>query len=399
MALASFEGRYPKDLFNKSVYTDDSQAPVGYVAKETDNIIVVFSESDKKVRYDIPKSEIALAGGSVIIQNGQSVLSRYKVKRSTPLPEGKDSTAAPGGDEIAVQEGKQSEAHPETDKRMEKFKMTSVTLPSEIVESSNRVITTDSKVIEAKKPSTKNTDSASPVKLPSAVLTVAPKDDNKATISTQVISSTPVKDPPQSTETTNTADEERQLSSLTPEYADVKDPEADVTLSSPTATEVTDLGTTNTDIPSIDNKPASAEPLLEQQSLSEAKDEELIQQATSELEYVAEANVVSRIEPSSSMLEESRPYSSSVGAIAKSDEEGQLTSRDEANVVVMQNDTPVTYSDYRLNSTTAWQAWSDMYNEFTTSAVRSSISWFNLLWKLWLPASPSIQESDDNSRR
>ena len=73
MALASFEGRYPKNFFNRSVYTDDSQAPVGYVAKETDNIIVVFSESDKKVRYDIPKSEIALAGGSVIIQNGQSV--------------------------------------------------------------------------------------------------------------------------------------------------------------------------------------------------------------------------------------------------------------------------------------------------------------------------------------
>jgi hypothetical protein len=87
MALASFEGRYSKDLFNKSVCTDDSQAPVGYVAKETDNMIVVFSESDKKVRYDIPKSEIAVAGSSVIIQNNHSVLSRYKVKRSAPFPE------------------------------------------------------------------------------------------------------------------------------------------------------------------------------------------------------------------------------------------------------------------------------------------------------------------------
>jgi hypothetical protein len=47
--------------------------------------------------------------------------------------------------------------------------------------------------------------------------------------------------------------EERQLSSLTPEYADVKDPEADMTLSSPSTTDVTDLGTTKTDIPS-DNK-------------------------------------------------------------------------------------------------------------------------------------------------
>ena len=112
-------------------------------------------------------------------------------------------------------------------------KTTFVTPPSpETVESSNRVITTDSKAIEAKKPSTKNTDYASPVKLPSAVVTVAPKDDNKTTtISTQTISSTPVKDSPQSTETTNTTDEERQLSSLTPEYENVKVPEADITLS------------------------------------------------------------------------------------------------------------------------------------------------------------------------
>jgi len=381
MALASFEGKYPKDLFNKSVFTDGNQAPIGYVGKETDDLIVVFSDSDKKVRFDIPKSEITVAGGSVIIQNGQSVLSRYKVKRSIPLPEAKGSRPAPGGEKIDVQEGKPSEAQAETDKGIQKIKITSVTPPSpENVESSNRVITTDSK-----KPSMNNTDSASPVKIPSAV---EPKDDTKAaTISTQAISSTPVKDSPPSTEKTNMDGEERQLSSLTPEYADVKDPEADMTLSSPSTTDVTDLGTTNTDIPSIDNKPASAEPLSEQQSLSEVKDEEVIPQATSELEYVAEANVVSRIEPSSSMLEESRPYSSSVSS-TMSNEEGQLTSGDEANVVVMQNDTPTTYSDYRPNSTTAWQAWIDMYNEFTTNAVRSSLNWFNLLWKLWIPTSP-----------
>ena len=90
MALASFEGKYPKDLFNKSVFTDDNQAPVGYVAKETDDIVVVFSESDKKVRYDIPKSEIALAGGSVIIQNGQSgpIKVQGKEKRPTSRGEG-----------------------------------------------------------------------------------------------------------------------------------------------------------------------------------------------------------------------------------------------------------------------------------------------------------------------
>jgi hypothetical protein len=128
MALASFEGKYPKDLFNKSVYTDDNQAPLGYVAKETDEVIVVFSKFDKKVRFDIPKSEIAVAGGSIIIQNSQSVLSRYKMKRSAPLPADKNSMAAPGEPEIDVQElDRLKEAKPHTDKGIEKIKTTSVT--------------------------------------------------------------------------------------------------------------------------------------------------------------------------------------------------------------------------------------------------------------------------------
>jgi hypothetical protein len=44
--LASFEGKYPKDLFNKPVCTGDNQAPKGYVARDTDDLIVVFSESN-----------------------------------------------------------------------------------------------------------------------------------------------------------------------------------------------------------------------------------------------------------------------------------------------------------------------------------------------------------------
>ena len=186
MALASFEGRYSKDLFNKSVYTDDSQAPVGYVAKETDNIIVVFSESDKKVRYDIPKSEIAVVGSSVIIQNSHSVLSRYEVKRSAPFPEAKSSRSVAGEQEMDVQaRDGLKEAQPEKDRGMEKIKTTSVTPPSpQIVESLNRVITTDSKAIEAKASSTtatKNTGSGSPIRFTS-VETFAPKEENKPTI-------------------------------------------------------------------------------------------------------------------------------------------------------------------------------------------------------------------------
>ena len=89
-ALASFEGRYPKDLFNKSVVASDNQTLIGHVAKETNELIVVFSESDRKVRFDIPKPEIAFTGGSVLINNTADI-QKYKVYRDTPLPQGNKS--------------------------------------------------------------------------------------------------------------------------------------------------------------------------------------------------------------------------------------------------------------------------------------------------------------------
>ena len=55
------------------------------MAKETNELIVVFSESDK-VRFDIPKSEITFTGSSVIINNTADK-QKYKVYRYTPLPQ------------------------------------------------------------------------------------------------------------------------------------------------------------------------------------------------------------------------------------------------------------------------------------------------------------------------
>ncbi len=101
---SSFEGKYPKDLVNKSVYADDNQVLIGYVAKEIDDLIVVFSESNRHVRFDIPKSEITLAGGPVIIQNSRSVLSRYKVKKDAAFPEGK--SLKPAAEEEYIHEEK-----------------------------------------------------------------------------------------------------------------------------------------------------------------------------------------------------------------------------------------------------------------------------------------------------
>ncbi len=85
--LASFEGKYPKNLFNKSVVASDNQTLIGHVAKETNELIVVFSESDRKVRFDIPKSEITFTGSSVVMNNNTADIQKYKVYRDTPLPQ------------------------------------------------------------------------------------------------------------------------------------------------------------------------------------------------------------------------------------------------------------------------------------------------------------------------
>ncbi|MDF2727737.1 MAG: hypothetical protein K0S84_1280, partial [Nitrososphaera sp.] len=79
--LGSYEGKYPKDLFNKTVIVNEQA--MGRVAKETDDKIVVFSDSGN-LRFDIPKSKITLSGGSVMI--GEP-LEQYAVDRDAPMPE------------------------------------------------------------------------------------------------------------------------------------------------------------------------------------------------------------------------------------------------------------------------------------------------------------------------
>ncbi len=95
--LASFEGRYPKDLFNKSVFLNDKQTLIGHVTKETDSLIVVFSDSDNS-RFDIPKSKITVDGGSVVLNHSDVSLLQYKVDGEAPLPE--DKSLRPSANEI-----------------------------------------------------------------------------------------------------------------------------------------------------------------------------------------------------------------------------------------------------------------------------------------------------------
>ena len=84
--LASFEGRYPKDLFRKSVFSNDKQTIIGHVTKETDSLIVVLSDSDNS-RFDIPKSKITVDGGSVVLIEKDAHLLQYKVERGVPFPQ------------------------------------------------------------------------------------------------------------------------------------------------------------------------------------------------------------------------------------------------------------------------------------------------------------------------
>ena len=81
--LATYEGKYPRELFNKTVVINDQ--PIGRVVKETEDVVVVFSDTDSSIRFDIPKSEISIVGGSVVAN--EDLLFRYKARRDAPMPE------------------------------------------------------------------------------------------------------------------------------------------------------------------------------------------------------------------------------------------------------------------------------------------------------------------------
>ncbi len=59
---------------------------IGYVATESDNLLVVFGE--KNTRYDIPKTEIKTVSKNVLIDmNLEDIANNYLVERDSPLPE------------------------------------------------------------------------------------------------------------------------------------------------------------------------------------------------------------------------------------------------------------------------------------------------------------------------
>lgn len=103
--MASYEGKYPKDLFNKTVVVNGQS--IGHIAKETDDLVVVFGDSDN-MRFDIPKSKVVIEGSFVVVNEP---LAEYAIDRDAPLPEG--GRLRPSAEEIRQVAGEVSE--PETD--------------------------------------------------------------------------------------------------------------------------------------------------------------------------------------------------------------------------------------------------------------------------------------------
>src|ERR671914_1511981 len=83
--LATYEGKYPKSLFNKGVRTQDEEH-LGHVMTEAGDKIVVWGHYNW--RFDVPKSKIIAVGRNVILGMDYNEVFKYKVDRNAPLPTG-----------------------------------------------------------------------------------------------------------------------------------------------------------------------------------------------------------------------------------------------------------------------------------------------------------------------
>jgi hypothetical protein len=83
--LATYEGKYPKSLFNKGVRTQDEEH-IGHIMTEAGDKIVVWGHYNW--RFDVPKSKIIAAGRNVILGMDYQEVFKYKVDRNAPLPTG-----------------------------------------------------------------------------------------------------------------------------------------------------------------------------------------------------------------------------------------------------------------------------------------------------------------------
>ena len=399
--LASFEGRYPRDLFNKSVYTDDNQVLVGYVAKEIGNIIVVFSEFNKKIRYDIPKSDIVVAGSMVIVQNSQFELSKYKVKRDAPFPEGRD--LKPSEESTHSMEATKVEKAGMKEEKIMKVQ----DLKPDKKENTELIATSSShQIAEPSKPLTVNSSAAdqkilpitekghgSPIKF----IQTSPISRQASTISSQG----PLNQKQEYTGTTIKPVTGTGIFALNhgiEKHAD-KASTGNVTgtAASDSTKEANSItgGVTGTGPNPLDQQitenPISDRPLNEvQQSATEVEKGQEIQQINSQVEYNTDAKLNDKIETASTTLYESRP--SEALDVIEDDRDSVSIIPDKPNMGF--NDLQSNYYGNPFVSMSRWQlSWIELYNEFTKSLTNLCLNWFDLYYKLWLPTGVTERSS------
>ena len=400
--LASFEGRYPKDLFNKSVYTDDNQVLVGYVAKEIGNILIVFSEFNKKIRYDIPKSDIVVAGSMVIVQNSQFELSKYKVKRDAPFPEGKDlkpteesahSMEATKVEKAGMREETIMKAQ---DLKPDKKKNTELiaTSPSRQIAEPSKSLTVNSSPADRKILPTTEKGHGSPIKF----IQTSPISRQASMIPSQG----PLNQKQEYTGTTIKPVTGTGIFALKHEIKKHMDKAStgDVTgtaappdstkEASPITGDVTGTGP-NPSEQQITKNPISDQPLNEvQQSAIEIEKGQEIQQ----VEYNTDAKLSDKIETASTTVYESRP--SEALDVIEDDRDSVSIIPDKPNMGFneVSNDLQANYYGNPFISMSRWQlSWIELYNEFTKSLTNLSLNWFDLCCKFWLPTGVTERSS------
>jgi hypothetical protein len=404
--LASFEGRYPKDLFNKSVYTDDNQVLVGYVAKEIGNIIVVFSEFNKKIRYDIPKSDIVVAGSMVIVQNSQIELSKYKVKRDAPFPEGKDLKP--------IEKNTHSMEVTKVEKAsMEQEKIAKAQdLKPDKKTDTELIATSLSQTAEPPKPLPVNSSAADRKILPSAEKGHGSpiKFIQTSTISRQaptISSQGPLN---QKHEYTGTATKPVTGTGIFAQNHEIEKHmdtvgAGDVTgTTAPDSTkeassitdDVTGTGTNPTTSDQQIDENLISDQLLNkvQQSAIEVEKGEEIQQINSQVEYNADAKLSDKIETVSTTVYESTP--SEALNIIEDNRDSVSIIPDKPNMGFneVSNDLQPNYYGNPFISMSTWQlSWIELYNEFTRIFANLSLNWFDLYCKFWLPRGEAEKSS------
>jgi hypothetical protein len=82
--MASCENTNPKYFFNRSVRSKDRKTPIGHVAHETDELVIIYSDSNIRVRFDVPKSQLIEARDCLVIEPNVD-LSKYRNDRDAPF--------------------------------------------------------------------------------------------------------------------------------------------------------------------------------------------------------------------------------------------------------------------------------------------------------------------------